>query len=589
MHDHLYEFAFEQLPIDDEVYVVVDMYHVDIDRSSQPRWNIKLSILGRLGEDRRFCTFSVHGTFLHKFILGELFQNQCRVGSLRQGWENVLHCDLENQTVIYRSRQKGVKFSSLRESSTDIPYVKIPLMGNSTALYAFIRCHEVFRFYYGSRLSILQYIYEFTDAGKNAKLYNAKKTFLSKKNHVHLFSGSKVHQGDARYLGNYIYDPRTPKAIAAPAISARVQNLNSKFEYVQPITIAPIWYPSKWEVDAQLLEYEEDGMEGVGLMISCLKSCNAQPLYKVTDHKPSKKKGTKPSGDGYPKKKKKRKLKRSKITNEPFGDDIEDTTPVKFDDHTSQPGFANMEYTKVLKGERDNRYGLYENKDNNRNKKSSSSNQGGGNPDTDRHNPNPGRPTNSSYEEEEEPDRSHLPSLFDVDLDRYIEGIVLPSHDTPPAINRLKTVVKYLNKNTELRAFMLGDENGELGKDRTAVLTMPNEWLSKSGNATYNSALGAVVIAQYRNHFLYYFELVLNFEKLHFMQAMHFPVRISKLDIYEMSVIFHEKLKAKNHWPQRKEFCDEFYASRIRHNSSETTSNFASRMRDHAMEYLIAG
>lgn len=587
----LHEFAFEQLPLDDEVYVVVDMFHVEIERSSQPSWYVKLEALGRAGKKRRFLKYPVHGTFLHKFILGELFKNQIRIGSIRQQWDEVIDCDLEFQSIVFRPRQKGLKFSSRRISPSDIPYVKIPFIGNLISGYAFIRCHEVFRFYYGPRLSILECIYEFTDSGMNPKLYNAKKTFLSKKNQVHIFSGPKVHQGDARYLGNYIYDPRKPKAIARPAISARVQNLDPTFKFIQPITLAPIWYLSAWEVDAQLLEYEEDGISAKGLMISCLKSCGAQPLYQVFDYKPSTKKGNKRPDESYLKKKKKRKLKHSKITNAPFGDDIIDDTPIKFDEHASQPGFASMEYTKVLDGEKDDQSGKYQNVDSNGNKKSSTSNQGGGDPNTDQHNPNLRNSTNSNYEadEEQEADRTHLPSLFDTDLDRFIEGAVLPSHDTPPAINRLKTVVKYLNKHTELRAFMVGDERGDLGYDRTAVLTMPNDWLSQSGKPTYNSALGAVIIAQYKHHLFYFFELVQNFDQLHYMQAMFFPGRMSKLDIFEMSVIFHEKLKAKNHWPQRKEFCDDFYASRLRHMKAETTFNFANRMRNHAIDYLAAG
>ena len=586
--DQFYEFAFEQLPLDDEVYVVVDVFNVDIEKSRQPRWSIRLEVLGKTGESRRFRTYKVHGTFLHKFILGELYQNQCRVGSNRREWEDVLECDLENQTIVFRSRRGRPKFHSLRTSPTDIPYVKIPLLQNKVARFAFVRCHEIFRFYYGSRLSILEYIYEFTDSARNPKLYNAGKTFLSKKE-VHIFSGQKVHQGDVRYIGNYIYDPRTPKAIAWPAISARIQNRDPNFEFIQPIALAPLWYPSKWKVDAQLLDYEEDGQDGMGLMISRIQSCKVKPPYLVTDYKPSRKKKDPLEDHNYKKRKKKRKLKRSKITTEPFGDDIEDTTPVKFDDHIAQPGFAQMEYTKVLSGEKEDRTGHYNDEEDSGNDKSSTNDQGGGNPDTDKHNPILGRPTTSKYEEEdeEEPDRSHLPSLFDSDLDQFIEGKNLAFNEMPAAIKNLKSVVIYMNKNTELRAYMLGDERGELGEDKIAVLDMPNEWLSKSGKANYNTAVGAVIVAEYKNHYFYYFELVQNFETSHFMQAMLFPGRTSKLDIFEMSVIFREKLKAKKHWPKRKEFCDDFYASRIAHRKDETISNFAGRMRDHAFQYLL--
>jgi len=588
--DQFYEFAFEQLPFDDEVYVVVDVFDVNIERSTQPRWSVKLALFGKRGEKRRFRTYNVHGTFLHKFALGELFQNQCHVGNNRQEWAEILKCDLSNQNVVFRQRRKDLIFSSKRKFPSDIPYVKIPLLGNAPVDFAFVRCHEVFRFYYGPRLSILEYIFEFTDSGRNPKLYNAAKTYLSKTGEVHIFTGSRVHQLDAGYLGNYIYDPRNPKAIARPAISARVQSRNSNFQFIQPIVLAPIWFPSQWEVDGHILDYQEEGKQREGLMISCIRSCNVDPPFKVKDYNPSPKKKNPPQSDpDFTKRRKKQKLKRSKITNEPFGDDIEDTTPVRFNEFVSQPGFTKMDYTKVLQGEKDDRTGQYKNVDDNGNDKSSTSNQGGGSLDIDRHNPTSGRPANSNYEEEEEPDRSHLPSLLDIELDQFIEGKILPSKETPWAINRLKRVVRYLNKHTELRAFMLGDETGELGEDKTAVLTMPNEWLSQSGKPTYNSALGAVVIAQYRNHYFYFFELVKNFEKHHFMQAMYFRhMHNRKRDIEEFSTIFYEKLKGRNHWPQRKEFSDDFYAARLKHRKDETTNNFAGRMRDYAINYLLA-
>ena len=70
--DQFYEFAFEQLPFDGEVYVVVDVFDVNIERSMQPRWSVKLALFGKRGEERTIRTYNVHSTFLHKFALGML-------------------------------------------------------------------------------------------------------------------------------------------------------------------------------------------------------------------------------------------------------------------------------------------------------------------------------------------------------------------------------------------------------------------------------------------------------------------------------------------------------------------------------------
>lgn len=43
--DQFYDYTCEKLPFGDEVYAVIDVCNVGIERSNQPRWSVRLGVL----------------------------------------------------------------------------------------------------------------------------------------------------------------------------------------------------------------------------------------------------------------------------------------------------------------------------------------------------------------------------------------------------------------------------------------------------------------------------------------------------------------------------------------------------------------
>lgn len=573
-------FDFALLPTDDLEYLVVDVYDVKIDNSSQPVWTVRLRCIDVHPTAPKYIDLKVHSEFLSYFALGNIFQNRKFNRTVFQPQKYNLSVSLEKQSIEFRAREAPLRMSTNRNSPADIPYAKVLLLDNEQAQFAFVRCYELIRFYFGSRHSILRNLFNFTDKGANPNLYDFSRTRQVGENEVSIYSRNDLLEADVPFLANYIFDPREPMAIAKPAISVRAQHQSSEFNTIQPLALAPLWFPSIWQVDGQLLEYEDgENQSQVGMMISRIDVCSANPIYDVLDSNPAPNKLSSNASKRWVRKTT-LSLKRTPITTAPHGNDTEEVHQLSSSSFNTQPGYGEIEYTRQLHGGSPYETGSYEiASDVALDTVSTSRTGGNGNERTGKFSALYQNSGTANYEELTEPDRSHLPRLFSEFPAERLLPKVYTSVEAPPRIINLKHSAAYINENTEFHATISGDEREQLPANLYSAVEIPREWMRRDRSGVPHMGIGSILICSLNEDNFYFFELVKNYSKSHSLHGLYFP-DIPQLSSKHLSKIFHQKLQAKKGWPKREDFSDDFYSYSMRHMKGDTIENFAGRMKD---------
>ena len=584
--DRFFPASIKQIPLDGVLYEVRENGKVKIVANrSGPLWEVTLEpIGGDVSENTQSLVFNVSYKAFSFFPVGARFKNGRQVAFSKKSSADYVVLDFAAQEFVLRLAEPPLTFlehnqENLEKHPDAVSYTRIPVLAGSQVDFAFVRASEIKRFYYGARISLLCDLFNFAGDAVNSRLYSRRLSRELNEDTYGLYSSTRLLDSDKKYLGNYIANAFSRKALTVPAVSARSQLTLLKGNWRRPRAMVPVGYQSEWQVIGVRRSFNSNGETSEGLMISRIQSCSAEPTYTyVKDLQPVPEKNSEKKGKRRPREILPYSSKPPRIDfNKTGGEDLDLDLILLNVQNLSQPNYDRVGFGKLIDSDMRSDPAEIKIPTIKTIKDLGGIGGPGGEDNTGNFDPK-NMPPKKDYEPVKKPeiDKEALEGLFADLSDIEADLKLVQYYEADPRLQTFSDAVRSLQSYSDLDAYFYGSDGGDYDPDTIPIFSIVTSQNGSLDKLTIQT--GSVLVVRYRDRSFFFFEMTPKPKQTIAMHVMNFRETGFVLTPIKAAKIFHVRINSNQGWPQRDQYREDFYTTRVKHKTIDSAENMATRI-----------